>query len=157
MIRPVDYNSEKIKVIENWQKRVILPMSKSEKVNRGYLVAATCICELCIKDIIEQCLGLFIAPNVDAENNNYLQLLNLHDTVFLNKQLKDITRGEYEFPILCDEIDARNMERVLYEEMNLDLDKSKIQASVDAYIKRHDELLEDYEQRRYRLKLSLCD
>ena len=157
MIKPVDYNSEKCRVIDNWKKRVINPMEKSSTVNRGYLVAATVICELCIKDVIEQTLGLFIPPDRDGERNGYLNLTHEHDSIYLNNKLRKLTDEEYSFPPLCEELDARNMEKILYEDMDLNIEKEKLQRMVDMYIKRHDELLEDYEQRRHQLKISLRD
>ena len=155
MIKPVDYSSEKCRVIDNWKKRVMNPMEKSTTVNRGYLIAAMTICELCVKDVIEQTYGLFVPPDRNGERQLYNNLMREHDVIYLNNTLRKITDEEYSFPPLPEEIDARNMEKVLYEDIDLNLDKEKIKRIVEVYIKRHDELLEDYEQRRYKLKLEM--
>lgn len=156
MLKPVDYQSEKCRVIEHWKKKVLDPMDGIKKVNRAYLIGAIAICELCIKDIIEQTLGIFIPPTKDGENNSYLNLLREHDIVFLNNKLYQLSNGEYDFPKLCNELDGHDIvERALYADINLDVDKDTLKCTVEAYMRRHTELLEDYEQRWHKLKLSI--
>ena len=154
-LRPVDYNSEKCRVIDSWKKRVLDPTDNYNVIDRSYLIAAMTIFELCVKDVLEQTYSLFIPPDRDGERKSYDNLMREHDVIYLNNTLRKITDEEYYFPPLPDELDARNMEKVLYEDINLDIDKEKVKTLVEAYMRIHNELLEDYEQRWYKLKLEM--
>lgn len=56
-IKPASFDTEKNRVIKHWKETVIDSMKNSSELNRGYLLAASIICELCVKDVCKYALG----------------------------------------------------------------------------------------------------
>ena len=159
MLRPADFDTEKIRVIKHWKEKVIDSMNDTQEVTKAFLIAASVICELCVKDVYEQVVPLFSYLQKEDTQTFLRGLSTRHDIIFISKELGDLTDGEYYFPKLCDALDGREMESILYtdEGSYSHLDKDSILKNVEAYIRCHDEFLDDYDQKRYKLKSNLDD
>lgn len=155
-LKPADFDTEKYTCIKEW-KKTLDSFSKDSTVNRGYLTAAACICELCVKDVIEQTYKLLLFLKDEYEEGYFIGLLRRHNVSNLITELKDASEGEYCFPPIPDQINSKEMMNFLYEPTVIDIDKEELFNTVNRYIKCHNEFLEDYEQKRYQLKIRLED
>lgn len=156
-IKQANFDTEKIRVIKHWKETVIDPMKKSSELNRGYLLAASIICELCVKDVYEQILPLFSFLKDETEQMYLEHLLSDHYTRFIIDELSNLTYNQYCFPELYKELDSMEIENILYYDIDINLNKNDIKELVENYIKCHDEFLKDYDQKLYNLKLALED
>ena len=154
-IKSANFDTEKIRVIKHWKETVIDPMKNSSELNRGYLLAASIICELCVKDVYEQILPLFSFLKSEEEQIYLEHLLSDHYTRFTVDELKELSNNQYCFPEIYKELDGMEIENILYHDIDIDLNKDDIKELVEKYIKCHNEFLKDYDQKLYKLKLQL--
>ena len=156
-IKPASFDTEKNRVIKHWKETVIDSMKNSSELNRGYLLAASIICELCVKDVYEQILPLFSFLKDETEQIYLEHLLSDHYTRYLIDELSDLTYNQYCFPEIYKELDSMEMDNILYHDIDINLNKKDIKELIEKYIKCHDKFLKDYNQKLYNLKLALKD
>lgn len=156
-IKPASFDTEKNRVIKHWKETVIDSMKNSSELNRGYLLAASIICELCVKDVYEQILPLFSFLKDETEQIYLEHLLSDHYTRYLIDELSDLTYNQYCFPEIYKELDSMEIDNILYHDIDINLNKKDIKELIEKYIKCHDKFLKDYNQKLYNLKLALKD
>lgn len=156
-IKPASFDTEKNRVIKHWKETVIDSMKNSSELNRGYLLAASIICELCVKDVYEQILPLFSFLKDETEQIYLEHLLSDHYTRYLIDELSDLTYNQYCFPEIYKELDSMEIDNILYHDIDINLNKKDIKELIEKYIKCHDKFLKDYDQKLYNLKLALKD
>lgn len=156
-IKPASFDTEKSRVIKHWKETVIDSMKNSSELNRGYLLAASIICELCVKDVYEQILPLFSFLKDETEQIYLEHLLSDHYTRYLIDELSDLTYNQYCFPEIYKELDSMEIDNILYHDIDINLNKKDIKELIEKYIKCHDKFLKDYDQKLYNLKLALKD
>lgn len=168
MLKHADFNNENCQLIDYYDKKIFKAennISKNSKIDLSYIIGANIICELCIQDIIEQTKEFFIYKDKEKEKEEYFLNLNLkyeHNIDFLNKQLRDLSNGEYTFPPICDELKDNNvlhndnfiLEHALYNisKLELNLNQENIYKTVKQYIRLHQYFLEDYDNQIYKMK-----
>lgn len=155
MIKSANFDTEKIRVIKHWKETVIDPMKKSKELNKGYLIAAAIICELCVKDVYEQILPLFSFLKSEEEQIYLEHLLSNHYTQCIIDELRELSNYQYCFPKIYKELDGIEIENILYYDLDINLNKDDIKDLIENYIHCHDEFLKDYDQKLYNLKLEL--
>ena len=155
MIKSANFDTEKIRVIKQWKDTIL--EENSQKLNREYLVAASIICELCVKDVYEQILPLFSFLKSEEEQIYLEHLLSDQYTRFTVNELKELSNNQYCFPKIYKELDGIEIENILYHDLDINLNKDDIKDLVENYIHCHDEFLKDYDQKLYNLKLALKD
>ena len=136
------------------KKKVINSSSNDSHVNKGYLTAPCCICELCIKDVIEQTYNLLLFYKNDYEVGYFIGLLKRHNVETLITELNNASDGEYHFPPIPTQINSKDLMNILYSPTVVNIDKNELLQTVNAYVNCRNEFLEDYNNRVYKLKIK---
>ena len=152
-LKLAELDNENGQCINQW-KVVIDSLSNDSSVNKGCLTAACCICELCVKDVIEQTYNLLLFYRDDYEVGYFIGLLKRHNVEALITELNNASDGEYHFPPIPSEINSKDLMNILYTPITVDIDKNKLLQTINAYINCRTEFLEDYNTRVYKLKIE---
>lgn len=153
LLKPADFNSNKYLAIQQW-KNSIESFEGNSPLNKAYLVAAACICELCVKDVVEQVYKLLLIFTKDeTEESYFLGLLKRHNVDTIISELSKASDGIYSFPPIPEQINSKEMMGLLYEPLSINITKEELLNIVNKYIMCRNDFLEDYEQQRYKLRL----